>query len=512
MENIGIYTDFSSGKEYAFRGDRLCIGLSDTKRTSCDRYLTVHEGARYLDVAFLLRGLKNVTLDFGGAVMCLRGRIQPFIIDGCENITIKNLTVEYERSLFTELSVVKNTGDRLFLKMKEKFPFRVENGDFIPYGRDYEDRELYKKGCMFIQGFDRETAEGKGLDVIYLGENIIPEPSPPAADIRHVRVGTEEGYTVFYGKFPGCWDENTDIVIEHENRFKSGISMLHSKNINIENYRILNGAGMGFLAIYCENISLKEVKFFRDGLSHGIVTNSADGVHFVACKGRISIESSVFRGMIDDALNIHSNYYHLQKASGNVITARRSSLSHSLNAYSAVFSEGDVIAVYNGKTLEEKKRFTLRGATISSRWTVELLTDSFAEGLNEGDMIENLSTNPEIYISGCDFSRTNTHLRFQSRGRILIENSSFTLPVMLTGDMNYWDEASPIEDFTLRDCRFSSDRARIRIVPEFTPTQKAPFYHRNVRIENNTFTCREPLEQHYADGVVFENNKILSAE
>lgn len=500
---------FENDTVYTFSDSRILITLSDTERTEDERYLTVHEGAEYLDVAFLLKDLRNVTLDFGGAVMTLRGRIQPFIIDNCRNITIKNLTVEYERSLFTELSVVKNTGDSLILRMKEKFPFRVENGNFIPYGEDYEDKDLYKKGCMFIQCFDRSTGEGRGLDVIYLGENIIPEPSPPADNIRHIKPGVSGQNTVFYGAFPESWDENTDIVLEHENRFKSGISMLHSENITVENYRILNGAGMGFFAIYCKNISLKGVKYFHDELSHGIVTNSADGIHFVACKGKISIVDSIFQGMIDDALNIHSNYYHLTSAEGNLITARRSSRSHSLNAYSSVFSEGDVIAIYRGKTLEEKARLVLKKVKITSRWTIEFETDGFASEPEEGDIIENLSTNPEIFISGCDFSKTNTHLRFQSRGKTLIENCSFTLPVMLTGDMNYWDEASPIEDFTVRDCRFLSERAIIRIIPEFTPTEKAPFYHRNIKIVNNTFECQEFLEERYAENIVFRDNVIL---
>lgn len=506
MERFDIHTEFESGKNYVFPDNKLFVTLDGTTRTECSRYMTVHEGATHLDAAFILKELKDVSLDFGGAVMTLRGRIQPFIIDSCENITIKNLTVEYERSLFTELSVVRNTGDSLILKMKEKFPYRAENGYFIPYGNDYEDTELYRKGCMFIQAFDRASGEGKGLDVIYLGEEIIPEESPPASNIRQIRVGTDGEYTVFYGSFPESWDESTDIVLEHENRFKSGVSMLHSKNVNIENYRILNGCGMGFFAIYCENISLKKVKFFRDSLSHGIITNSADGIHFVACKGRINIEDSVFQGMIDDALNIHSNFYHTVSAQEKSIVAKRSELSHSLNAFSEVFGAGDTVAVYKGRTLEEKGRFVLKGAEVTSRWTVRLEADSPTAEISQGDMIENLSTNPEIYISNCVFSKTNTHLRFQSRGKTVIKDCEFALPVLLTGDMNYWDEASPVNDFTVTGCRFLGDRAKIRIIPEFTPTKKAPFYHSNIKIVNNTFSAKEPLEQRYARNVIFSDN------
>lgn len=507
MKSFDVHTVFESDNYYLFSSDSDNISLSDTKRVTDKRYLTVHEGAELLDAAFILKGLRNVTLDFGGAVITLIGRIQPFIIDGCENITLKNVTVEYERSLFTELDVIRNTGKELVAEIKDKFPCRVENGNFIPYGRDYEDRELYKKGCMFIQAFDKITGEGRGLDVIYLGENIIPEPSPPASNIKHIRVRNEGGNIAFIGEFPSHWDDTVSIVLEHENRFKSSVAMYHSRNIKIENYRILNGCGMGFLAIGTENINLDGVRLFRDGLSHGIVTNSADGIHFVACKGRIILRDSIFEGMIDDALNIHSNFYHSIGAESNRLFARKSELSHALNAYSEVFAVGDEIAVYKGCTLEERGRYKLTGVEIADRWAVTLTTESpiIAE---KGDIIENISSNPEIYIESCRFGKANSHLRFQSRGKTVIEGCQFSLPVLLTGDMNYWFEASPVNDFTLKGCTFTGERGRVRIIPDFTPTEKAPYYHKNIRITNNIFGVTEPVEVHGAKDVVIENNVI----
>ena len=53
-------------------------------------------------VAFYLEKVQNVTLDFNGATLFLHGKIQPFIIDNCKNVTIKNVKVEYERPPFSE--------------------------------------------------------------------------------------------------------------------------------------------------------------------------------------------------------------------------------------------------------------------------------------------------------------------------------------------------------------------------------------------------------------------------
>ena len=508
MKNLDKNTVFESDNTYIYSSAELHFTLADTTRVTDEKYLTVHEGATHLDVAFLLKDLENVVLDFGGAVLRLRGRIQPFLLDNCKNVTLRNVTVEYERSLFTELDVVKNTGDTLVVRQRKNFPCRVENGHFIPYGADYEDRDLYRKGCMFIQAFHRETGDGMGLDVIYLGENIIPEPSPPASNIQHVRVKEDGENFVLYGRFPSHWDETAVVALEHENRFKSSVSVLHCKDVCIENYRILNGCGMGIFVLCTDNISLNGYRLYRDALSHGIVTNSADGVHFVACKGKVTMENCVFEGMIDDALNIHANFYSTLRAEGNTLLAARSEASHALNAYSQVFRAGDVIAVYNGHTMEEKARFVLRDVQIVDRWTVRLATDRPTDCLCADDLIENISTNPEIYIRNCRFGKANSHLRFQSRGKTVIENCEFSLPVLLTGDMDYWFESSPVQDFTLHNCVFASDRARVCIVPSFTPTEKAPFYHQNIKILNNRFASADPLEQHGADNVVFEGNEI----
>lgn len=509
MKNLDKNTVFESNNTYLCSSCELLFTLADTQRVTDEKYLTVHEGAVYIDVAFFLQGLRNVVLDFGGAVLRLRGRIQPFLLDECENVTIRNVTVEYERSLFTELDVVRNTRDTLVVRQKKKFPCRVENGHFIPFGEDYEDRDLYKKGCMFIQAFHRQSGAGMGLDVIYLGENIIPEDSPPASNIKHVKVKEDGENFVLYGAFPSHWDENTVIALEHENRFKSSAAVLHCKDVLVENYRILNGCGMGIFALCTENIRLDSYKLYRDEKSHGIVTNSADGVHFVACKGMVHMENCIFEGMIDDALNIHSNFYSTVSGKGNTLVAERSQASHALNAYSQVFHAGDTIAVYNGHTMEEKARFVLRKVKITDRWTVQLETDSTADFIAADDLIENISTNPEILIRNCRFGKANTHLRFQSRGKTVIENCEFELPVLLTGDMDYWFEASPVQDFTLQNCNFTTERANVRIEPSFTPTGQAPFYHRNIKILNNRFVSSEPLLQHDADNVMFEENEIV---
>lgn len=53
-----------------------------------------------LNIAFYLKGKKNVVIDGGGSEFIFHGRVTPFLLEGCENIEIRNLTVDYD-PLFT---------------------------------------------------------------------------------------------------------------------------------------------------------------------------------------------------------------------------------------------------------------------------------------------------------------------------------------------------------------------------------------------------------------------------
>lgn len=77
--------------------------------------------------------------------------------------------------------------------------------------------------------------------------------------------------------------------------------------------------------------------------------------------------------------------------------------------------------------------------------------------------------------------------------------------MLLTGDTNYWYESSPVRDMTVKNCIFSGQRAEICIIPEFSATEKAPYYHSGIRISDCRFDSKKAMLANYADDIVFEN-------
>ena len=263
---------FCSDTCYTFSNDVLDVHLSDTQNLTDRIYLSLtahHHGC--LDTAFYLRGLKNVVLDFGGAILLLHGRLQPFIVDECENVTIRNVTVAYDRAFYSEFDVISNEPGALRMRPRENFPCRVENGYLIPYAKTWENRTLHI-GDMFVQGFDRETRESDGFTVAAIGEEIRLKETPPCP-VAHLRVREEDGDIVLMGPVPAHWNSRHIVALSHETRDKSSAFLCRSRDIKIENYRMLNGAGYGIISMYCENITIT-------GL--GVVDGNGKGFTFVA--------------------------------------------------------------------------------------------------------------------------------------------------------------------------------------------------------------------------------------
>lgn len=515
MKSFDISTKFESNTHYLFDGKALAVNLSDTKHLEEKIYRAIYPSEKtWLDTAIYLKDLSDVILDFGGATLLLKDdTIQPFVLDGCKNVTIKNVIIEYERSLMNEMDIVDIKDGEIWCKQTEKqkkhFPIKVENGCLIPLsnGKEYVN-EL--KEPKFFNSYDKNTQECKKMHLVRIGTDLPHIPREKFPFDYFVFVAEQRGeYIVLKGDVPKNMISDVTCAISHTNRDVSSCFIIRSKDICLENFRILNGAGMGILGMYSENITLDGVKYCFDELSHGIATNAADAVHLISCFGQVKIINSVFEGMKDDALNIHGNYYTVLSTEGNVIHTRLNTdiqANPGVNAYFKMFDKGDKIAIYNGGTTLNKGTLTVEKAEILGDFTTDLYVSGDLSDLEAGDTIENLSIQADLWVKNCRFGKAGTNLRLQTRGKILFEDCECSLLIALTGDKNYWFEGSPVTDLTIRNCRFVGRRAYIYAMPEFTVRDESPYYHSGIKIINNSFDNAVALNLSYCDDVIFEGN------
>ena len=70
-------------------------------------------------VAIFLKDKKDIVIDGNGATLLIHGKMTPFIFDGCENITLKNLAIDYARPTMNEMRVLEKQGDGYLLHIPD---------------------------------------------------------------------------------------------------------------------------------------------------------------------------------------------------------------------------------------------------------------------------------------------------------------------------------------------------------------------------------------------------------
>ena len=142
-----------------------------------------------LRAVFVLRGLKNVTVDLGGAKLVLHGRIMPFAVYDCENVTFRNFSIDYDRPFYTEGVVMESEPGSLVMQIPESFAYRIEGHDFIAVGETWEHRLI--TGDMLFSCIDPTNGRRSGgIFLGLIGDEIHPRPNPPLP--IHHRQNTQE--------------------------------------------------------------------------------------------------------------------------------------------------------------------------------------------------------------------------------------------------------------------------------------------------------------------------------
>lgn len=492
-----------SERYYKAENKRYDFYLGDTILTSNEEYIAISKANKEpLSAAFFMKDLHDVTLDFGGAELVFHGRIAPFVLDGCQNISIKNCKINYDRPFYTEAKLLEADTSHIRIKISNGFPYRVEEGYLIAQSEYWENR-LNEKNLR-LQLYDPITHAVAPVEFIFalIGKEIFPHPNLPLP-VRQLMAEEDGDEVVLYGEFPASWKAGYDLVITHERRDKNVFTAIGCNDVNVEHVRILHGASMGFVGMHCRNLSFRDFSMYRDEEHPNLVTNNADAIHTFHCSGHILLEDCKMENMLDDSLNVHGNYTIVDECEKNKLYAAIKAFG--LSTRFRNYMPGDRIAIYYGTTMNKKAEYTVEAVGVDSdRYLLTL--DGDATGIEKGDMIENIGGQADITIRNCTFGLFCGTMRLQSRGKILIENCSYARKgpnILFSGDTTYWYESSPVQDVAIRNCDF---QGVIEIAPEMTYSDDARYYHKNIHIENCHFARMDVLHAQYTDEIVFRNN------
>ena len=476
-------------------------------------YISNHDQSPSHRVIHPIVGKTNFVYDAKGRLEEIRGQAIAFLIRDCENVTIRNLRLDYARPMLTETKIAGFEDGKTILEYdRKRCPMMVKGGKLFMVGEGFTN---LVRSCRLFDGKTYEqTPEAKD---VFLAENRfvqLPDGKISVnADLSKCGAGCKVG----------------DVAVLRPNkRDNPAIVVYNSKNVLFEDVVVHDAKGMVLIAQRSENVTWRGTGKAEDKTSGvfprpgGYATSHADATHFSNVKGAVVVENSWFEGMMDDAINVHSTCLAITNVSGRTLTCRY--MHHQAIGFE-VFKPGETLRFMNGERLENGPEVKVSAVNMLNEREVEITLDrDVPKGWGVGDAVENAD-----YQCAAVF-RNNIVRHNRARGTlfttpkpVLVESNLFYkvtgASILFSGDNYYWYESGACRDVVIRGNVFSNcytaaggySKAAISFYPVVrNPGIQQKCYHGNVLIEDNVFSGFDSplLFALSVENLVWRNNRI----
>ncbi len=447
------------------------------------------DGVRYS--AIYLKNKKNIIIDGNGSEIIIHGKMTPLLFDRCENITVKNLVIDYAVPTMSEFTVTDKTDDCITIKINDDCLWRVENDVLYWHGEAGADGRYYwEDACnaqkRYIKVFNTESETSRDFDrnqlafsnIEVLGENILK-----------------------------CTLKYKDVIINKGDIFQTrniirdqvGSMFQRCKNLRFENLRVRFMHGLGMVSQFCENITFINCDFTpKKGRT---IASTADFFQFSGCKGKILIENCKACGAQDDYINVHGTHLRIIEADSNNNTLLVRFMHHESWGFQA-FEQDDILEFIRWDTLCPYNRTKVISFNKINPTDILLKVTYVPDDIVlEKDVVENVTWTPDLCVRKCNFGPTSGRgILATTRGEVIIENNTFRNlcgpALLIEDDCNFWFESGYTKDITFRYnevicCNFNNTWIGAPVI-QFTPkvlneNSEAPV-HEKLSVYNNRFS------------------------
>lgn len=446
-------------------------------------------------IAVLLKDLKNVTVDGCGSTLLMTGEMTSFVVDHCENITLKNLSIDSSNPTQTELTVKEDGDNYLIAEVHATSKYKINEGKLTWYG----DGWSFSGGIA--QSYDpvkdmtwRSWSPMDGLKkTVEMSQNLLY--------LQYDKKPKIQKGTVFQMR-----DAIRDEVCGFINR---------SKNVRLENVNFYYLGNFGVVCQYSDNVTFAHSNFIPKSGSGRTNAGFADFIQVSGCKGLVDISNCNFAGAHDDPINVHGTHLKIVKHLDPKTVVVRF-MHHQTYGFEAFF-KGDEVELVNAETLLAVMKGKVVKATLNNPREMTLVFDrKVPESVKDlkNVVVENVTWTPEVKIVGNRFSRIPTRgVLLSTRRKSLIENNVFygmqMSAVLVADDAMSWFESGPVHNLTIRRNTFiECGGPIILIAPEYRRFEGA--VHKNITIEKNVFESTNAnvmgIYARGVDGLVVRDN------
>ncbi len=440
--------------------------------------------------AVYLKNKKNIVIDGNGAQLTVHGKMTPMLFDLCENITVKNLGIDYSCPTMSEFSVVSNNGGECIIKINPECRFEIKNNELIWLGENGADgspywADSYIGNRRHIKIFNPETRMSHDFRRDDLAFDIIEKIDDNT--LRTVLANKE----AFLPE--GCVVQTRNIV-----RDQTGSMFQRCKNLVFEGLRIKFMHGLGMVSQFCENVTFRNCDLTP--ASGRTIASTADFFQFSGCKGQLTVEKCKAWGAQDDYVNVHGTHLRIIRKNSRkrTVTVR---FMHPETWGMQAFETGDRLEFIKWNTLIPYAEATVLAYEKLNDTDIRLYLDGPLPEITIGkDVVENATWTPDLYVADCDFGPTSGRgILCTTRGKVVIENNIFhdlKGPALLVeDDCNFWFESGYTKEIIFRNnrvvnCDYSetfSGAPAIRYSPKVMDENSEEFVHGKLILSGNSF-------------------------
>lgn len=467
-------------------------------------------------VVFLMKDLHNVEIDGHGATFIFHGFVNPFVISGSSDITVKNLTIDCARPFHSEGIIRELCDDGVVIEIPEEFPYQVAYGVLRFTGASDTDgrQTTVSRNEVYPYGNILEFDTGRKETAYMVYDHFFNNNPLVAEDLgnRNVRVHLP-GLTGTIG--------NT-LVFAPDNRNYPTFTASDSENVTFHNVTIHHAGGMGIIGQRVNRVTVDHCKVVPSG--NRMISATADATHFTNCTGKITLSNNVFTNQMDDATNIHGIYVRIRDipAPDKAIVE----LCHRQQYGFDFIREGIDMELIKGKSLIPVDTARVAGVRrLNKNLTEVTFTGPLPDDISINDAMCEVRKYPEIHIHDNYIGKNRARgMLLNCRGTTVVERNTFHSPgaaILFEGDASFWFEQGGVSDCTIRDNVFDEclygvwGKAVIDVAAGIREDVEHSRYNRNIKIYDNTFRVFDGallLNAYGVENLLWKDNKVETTQ
>jgi hypothetical protein len=391
----------------------------------------------------VLKGFKGLTMEGNGSEFIWHGRMQPLTVEDCEGVTVHNLNIDWDIPFVAQAKIVQVEKQFIDIKINRlESPFEIVDGKIFFHGEGWRSRWW---GCMEFEAETRIIPQQSGGSPLGGGWN------------KYTAQELGDGLVRLNHDFGRKPKAGNILIMRHSARDHAGVFIYHSKDTVFEGVNLYTAAGLGFLAQFSENITLKNLTVMPNYAKGRYQSGHADGFQVSNCRGQIVVDACKFEGLMDDPINVHGTSVKIVE-----MKDRRRLVCRFMEGMSTGMTWGGVgnqVGFIEHKSMATVGQGTIKAYARIDRDRFEVdFSAAVPDGIKVGDALENLTWAPDLTVRNTWFGSCRARgLLISTPGRVVIENNDFVssgAAILIAGDANGWYESGAVQDVLIRGNRF----------------------------------------------------------